>query len=84
SKEGRPDQHEGPSLRIIGSAKKAARSLPRYPFSETPSRLFLASACFKGTLKSPLPRAGIDTQIIGVENTQKLIGNTSFMRCFSP
>ncbi|WP_293938175.1 hypothetical protein, partial [Iodobacter sp.] len=50
-KEGRPNQHEIPSLRIIGSAKKAARSLPRYPFSETPIRLFLVSACFKGGFK---------------------------------
>jgi len=52
AKEGDPGQHETPHC---GQSRRRLRdSLRSNILAETPPRLFLASACFKGTLK---PRA---------------------------
>jgi hypothetical protein len=49
-KKATPRNTKAPPLRTIESAAGGIRSLPR-SLAETPARLFLAPACFKGIFK---------------------------------
>ncbi|PHU99769.1 hypothetical protein CSQ88_20780 [Iodobacter sp. BJB302] len=49
-KKATPRNTKSPALRTIGSAAGGIGSLPR-SLAETPPRLFLAPACFKGIFK---------------------------------